>query len=510
MRWALFWPTPGSTRKASISSRIRGLNAMSERHLEAGRHLQAGSHAGHAVLAVFLNLAHGIVDCSSDQVFQNLLVFFQQAVVNTYTAHIVTARHHYTDHTGTGFTGHFRIGQLFLHFLHFFLHHLGLLHQASHTAFHREFPLVYGYLSRLNGIMWPDTVRQNLCTELSEQRLDGRVLLNRQHCIGLLPGTPASQRQRRCLCLGCALFDLQMHFTSQHLIDAFIDALLLGSVEQRTVCRVQMQLPGVTLFGNQCSVAHDGACYSGQAHLLTKLNPACCQTGCGRNIRSKIGIPFFTVLLQLKQLLRCRVPAGIGRQVILQCRKLLVLVLLVRITLHISSLSRTGRPDHISNGCSRLCSQPVSHASCSRLYNCTASQCLAGGLPSFLRCNNRLFISCCPPGRPSLPRRKRLVPLCGWLYRVRPSRLWFCRCFCPCLYTGACSCLFFRKRLRRCLFCCFFRFYRCFRCFFWCLIWRRFPGSQLLIRLSRSWSSLPQLLSLYISGGTDSGSAADC
>ncbi len=40
--------------------------------------------------------------------------------------------------TRAGFAGHFQLRNLFLHFLHFFLHLLGLLHQIAQTAFSKH------------------------------------------------------------------------------------------------------------------------------------------------------------------------------------------------------------------------------------------------------------------------------------------------------------------------------------------------------------------------------------
>ncbi|MNN94478.1 hypothetical protein D3C81_2131130 [compost metagenome] len=48
----------------------------------------------------------------------------------------MTTGHHYAHQAGAGLAGDFGIGQLFLHLLHFFLHLLGLFHQACHATFH--------------------------------------------------------------------------------------------------------------------------------------------------------------------------------------------------------------------------------------------------------------------------------------------------------------------------------------------------------------------------------------
>ena len=50
------------------------------------------------------------------------------AVWHFYAAYIVAPGHYHFNHTGTGFSFHLSIGQLFLRLLHLLLHLLGLLH----------------------------------------------------------------------------------------------------------------------------------------------------------------------------------------------------------------------------------------------------------------------------------------------------------------------------------------------------------------------------------------------
>ncbi|AAN79068.1 Conserved hypothetical protein [Escherichia coli CFT073] len=107
----------------------------SEWHLKARRQLHSGGYRGHFFFLRFFNTTCCVVECCSHQVFQHLFVVFQQARVDLYaTAVVCTVDGHFYQ-TCARFAGDFQLRDLFLHFLHFFLHLLGLLHQVTQTAF---------------------------------------------------------------------------------------------------------------------------------------------------------------------------------------------------------------------------------------------------------------------------------------------------------------------------------------------------------------------------------------
>lgn len=90
--------------------------------------------------AIFLflglfNAARGIIERGSHQIFQHLFVVFQQAWVDFHATAVVRAVDGHFYQTRAGLTGHFQLRDLFLHFLHFVLHLLGLFHQVTRAAF---------------------------------------------------------------------------------------------------------------------------------------------------------------------------------------------------------------------------------------------------------------------------------------------------------------------------------------------------------------------------------------
>src|SRR5690606_12838870 len=99
MRCAERGPTPGRQVKASISSWTSGACFMANRfrrqrsELETWRQRHAGGELAHAVLLLFLDLAHGIVDRGGEQVLENFLVFLQQRRIDIDAAHIMATIH---------------------------------------------------------------------------------------------------------------------------------------------------------------------------------------------------------------------------------------------------------------------------------------------------------------------------------------------------------------------------------------------------------------------------------
>ena len=86
--------------------------------------------------------AHCIIYGGGNQILKHFLVIHDGGV-NGNAANIMRARHHHLDHAGPGLALHFDLRQLFLGFLHVFLHLLRLFHQAANSTFqHRIFLIV--------------------------------------------------------------------------------------------------------------------------------------------------------------------------------------------------------------------------------------------------------------------------------------------------------------------------------------------------------------------------------
>src|SRR5271155_2411638 len=117
MRWALFGPTPGSARSASIrpasagECRIRWPN-RSERQLQARRQLQPAHEAGHLRLRRHLNPAHRVVDRGTDQILEHLAIPADYRRFDLHALDLMAAIGGDLEHNAPTFTGHFESRQL--------------------------------------------------------------------------------------------------------------------------------------------------------------------------------------------------------------------------------------------------------------------------------------------------------------------------------------------------------------------------------------------------------------
>src|SRR5271169_3319712 len=112
MRWALFGPTPGSARSASIrpasagECRIRW-RSRSERQLQACGQLQPAHDASHLRLRRRLDPAHRVVDRGADQILEHLAIPAHYRRLDLHALDLVAAIDGDLDHTAAGFTGHY-------------------------------------------------------------------------------------------------------------------------------------------------------------------------------------------------------------------------------------------------------------------------------------------------------------------------------------------------------------------------------------------------------------------
>src|SRR3990167_6307250 len=109
------------------------------------------------------------------------------------------------------------------------------------------------------GIYGFDAVRANNRGELLNHLLHQRIAVDRLFRLALAIGTLTCRCLRRGFLLGRAQLDLQVQFASMILIQGIIQTTLLGRIEQRTVPRIEMQQPAITLDRHQRAVGADTA-----------------------------------------------------------------------------------------------------------------------------------------------------------------------------------------------------------------------------------------------------------
>src|SRR5690606_1597423 len=134
MRWADFGPTPGSTRRASISC-SSSADDTSERQLHPGRQRQAGGGRAHLLLRGRVDLVDRVVEGRGDQVLGHLRVG-EHARVDAHAAAFHAPAQGDVHHAAPGVAGDLEVGEFFLGALHLFLHLLRLLHELGDVSAH--------------------------------------------------------------------------------------------------------------------------------------------------------------------------------------------------------------------------------------------------------------------------------------------------------------------------------------------------------------------------------------
>src|SRR6476619_4244116 len=138
MRCAVFCPTPGRMRSASMScsSNEDGMivRSPSERQLHSRRHRQACRRRAHFFLRYGVDLCNCVVEGSEDEVLGHFRIR-QRSRIDAHLAAFHPPAQGDVDHAA-GTAGDFHAGELLLRTLHVFLHLLRLLHQLGNVSAH--------------------------------------------------------------------------------------------------------------------------------------------------------------------------------------------------------------------------------------------------------------------------------------------------------------------------------------------------------------------------------------
>ena len=128
MRCAVFGPTPGSARSASISRASCGECFIETPHIRAacipGGSCMPAITLGHLFLHARFHLVHGIVHRGGDQVLEHLAIFADHGGLELHALDLVPARHGHLHHAAAGDAFDFDGGDLRLRLLHVGLHRL--------------------------------------------------------------------------------------------------------------------------------------------------------------------------------------------------------------------------------------------------------------------------------------------------------------------------------------------------------------------------------------------------